>query len=359
MPSTYFSNRHAWTIEAELIRASILQCGGHLAEVSLKDGVGINPLWIQSRPTIDSDTYDPAIHGQLYGHGPEARLLSGLAGHNLCFPFWGNPTPTEIAAGMTYHGETNIRRWHCIQELPGETTLEVQLPESAMTLQRRFRCEGHVLHIESQATNLSSWDRPFGWCEHVTMGPPFVEAGLIRFDASLSRGFVTADADGPSFPWPEGMNPQLGPRRFDLTGFSPLRHNNLVNSFLVEPPREWGFFTAFHPRFALIFGYVFPRSEFPWLNVWENNDERSQARGMEFSNTPHHGTMKTLIRSHEVWDVPAYEWLDARSTVSKRFMAFLHPVPPDFRGTADVRVLGDALEIEELGTARTFRVPVS
>jgi hypothetical protein len=359
MPSTYFSDRNAWTIETELLRASILQCGGHLAEIILKDEGGLNPLWIQSRPTIDSDTYDPAIHNQLYGDGPEARLLSGLAGHNLCFPFWGNPTPTEIAAGMTYHGETNIRRWHCIQELPGEIILEVQLPESAMTLQRRFRCGGHALHVESQATNLSSWDRPIGWCEHVTMGPPFVEAGLTRFDASLTRGFVTGNAEGPRLHWPEGLNPQLGVHHLDLTGFSTVRHNNLVNSFLVEPSREWGFFTAFHPRFAMLFGYVFPRREFPWLNVWENNDERSQARGMEFSNTPHHGTMKTLISSREVWGVPAYEWLNARSTVRKYFIAFLHPVPGDFRGTADLRVLEEAIEIDELGTDRTFRVPVS
>jgi hypothetical protein len=359
MPTSCFSGRNAWTVETDSLRASILQCGGHLAELILKDGKGISPLWIQAQPTIDSDAYDPAIHGEFYGRAPESRLLSGLAGHNLCFPFWGDPTPTEFAAGMTFHGETNILRWHCVQELHGEITLQVQLPESGLMLQRSFRCGGHALHIETRASNLSTWDRPFGWCEHVTMGVPFVEAGLTRFDASLTRGFVTGDAAGASFHWPEGINPQVGSGRFDLTGFSPFRHKNLVNSFLVEPGRDWGFFTAFHPQFAMVFGYVFRRCEFPWLNVWENNDDRSQARGMEFSNTPHHGTMKALINSREVWGIPAYEWLGARSTVSKQFIAFLHPVPNDFRGTADVRVLGDVLEIEEFGTARTFTLPVT
>jgi hypothetical protein len=359
MPQTYFSHRRAWTVETELLRMTVLQCGGHLAEIVLKDANHVNPLWVQSRPTIDSDSYDPAIHGQLYGKTPEARLLSGLAGHNLCFPFWGNPSSSEVAAGMTFHGETNIRRWQLANESCDGITLEVQLPESATKLQRQFRCRGHALHIDSHAVNLSSWDRPFGWCEHVTMGPPFVEGGFTRFDASLDRGFVTGDFGGPNLTWPEGLNPQLEPRRFDLSTFSEAPHKDLVNSFLVDPSRHRGFFTAFHPHFALLFGYVFRRFEFPWLNVWENNDEQLKTRGMEFSNTPHHGTMKALISSREIWGVPAYEWLDARSTITKRFIAFLHPVPHDFRGTADIRVLKDVLEVAERGTTRMFEVPIS
>jgi hypothetical protein len=359
MPATRFFDRAAWTVESEFLRLTILQCGGHLAEIVLKDGHQINPLWVQSRPTIDSDAYDPAIHGSIYGHSAESRLLSGLAGHNLCFPFWGNPTPPEFAAGMTYHGETNICRWNSVHESRDELTLEVQLPESTMKVQRRLRCRGHTVHIDSRASNLTSWDRAFGWCEHVTLGPPFVQAGFTRFDASLTNGFVTGDAKGRRLVWPEGFNPQMGPHCFDLTVFSPLPHKDLVNSFLVEQSREWGFFTAFHPRFAMVFGYAFPRCEFPWLNVWENNDERWQARGMEFSNTPQHGTMKALISSPEVGGVPSYEWLNARSTVSKRFIAFMHPVPPDFQGTADLRMLANALEVVERGTDRVFRVPVA
>ena len=83
--------------------------------------------------------------------------------------------------------------------------------------------------------------------------------------------------------------------------------------------------------------------------MWESNDERIQARAMEFSNTPHHGTMKTLIRAPHLWDVPAYEWLNALSTVRKRFIVFLHPVSSEYRGTADIRVTPDTLEIIERG----------
>jgi hypothetical protein len=116
MPATSYLGRSAWQLESECLRASVLESGGHFAELVLKSGAEVNPLWTQSRPTIDSDSYDPLIHGGLYGTAPESRLLSGLAGHNLCFPFWGNPSPAEVIAGMTFHGETNIRRWRLTRE---------------------------------------------------------------------------------------------------------------------------------------------------------------------------------------------------------------------------------------------------
>lgn len=358
MPATCFHGRASWTIETDSLRLTLLQSGGHLAEIVLKEDATVNPLWVPSRPTIDPETYDPEIHGTIYGRNPESRLLSGLAGHNLCFPFWGNPSPSEFAAGMTFHGESNIRRWQLIEECPGEITIEVALLESVTKMRRRFRAQGHALHCESEALNLSTWDRPFGWCEHVTMGPPFVESDVVRFDAALGKGFVTGDSLGPHFAWPEGLSGCSEVPDFDLTWFSETAHGDMVNSFLVEPNRDWAYFTVFHKGFGLLFGYVYPRADYPWLNVWECNNEKMKARGMEFSNTPHHGTMKTLISMPNMWDVPTYEWLDARSTVRKRFTAFLHPVPMDYRGTADIQVGPYAFEVIERDTGRLFRVPV-
>jgi len=358
MPATSFSGRPAWQLESELLRVSVLECGGHLAEIVLKSSNEINPLWIQSRPTIDSDSYDPATHGSIYGTGPESRLLSGLAGHNLCFPFWGNPSQAEVSAGMTFHGETNIRRWRLVEESADSLILEVYLPDSAVIMQRHIRCKGYALHVEGWARSTTNWDRPFAWCEHVTLGPPFLDSGSTRFHASLGQGFVTGDSGGQAFDWPAGLSTSPELRRFDLSRFAAIPHRDLVNSFLVDSKRDWGYFTAFNPQCPLLFGYVFRRAEFPWLNVWENNEEQLQTRGMEFSNTPHHGTMKTLIRSPELWSVPTYEWLDARSTVAKRFFAFLYPIASDFHGAADIRVADDLLEILEQESTRIFRVPI-
>jgi hypothetical protein len=358
MPVSAYLGRPAWKLESKELRVSILQCGGHIGEITLKSGNEVNPLWVPPIPTIDSDQYDPAIHGTIYGTNAEARLLSGLVGHNLCFPYWGDPSEAEAAAGMTFHGETNIRRWSLLEETPERLSLEVHLLESTLTFRRNMSLKGSVIHVESIATNDSSWDRPFGWCEHVTFGPPFLQSDVTRFDASAGKGFVTGHPEEKSFDWPTGKLGAQADIAFDLHTFDPIRHSDLVNSYLLQHEGPWGWFTAFHRRYSLLIGYLFRREHYPWLNVWENNDQHRVTRGMEFSNTPHHGTMKALIKSAEMWGARTYEWLDAKSTVKKNFTAFVLHIPADFGGTQDIQVSSREIEIFEAGSGRKFQVAI-
>src|SRR5260370_537670 len=106
-----FHDRDSWVVETPALRVSILQSGGHVAEIFLKGGAEVSPLWVQKRPTIDADKYNPSEHEKFYGGGAGARLMAGLIGHNVCFPFWGNPSDAEYKAGMTFHGETGVTRW--------------------------------------------------------------------------------------------------------------------------------------------------------------------------------------------------------------------------------------------------------
>lgn len=326
----------------------MLEWGAHVGEIVLKDADAVNPLWIQALATIEPDQYVPAKHESMYGGGPAARLSSGIMGHSLCFPFWGNPSDAEYAAGMTYHGETGITRWTRGTDGAGTLTLSAQLPESGTRFTRTLRVAGQVVWFDETAANERAWDRPVGWCEHVTLGPPFLERGATVIDASATRG----EAYGREFIWPEGADPN---------GPVDLRHVRaqgpvLVNHFLVEPGREWGFFAAFHPGKRLLFGYAFPRADFPWLNVWEANDPKVLTRGMEFSNTPVHGTMRALVQTPRKLGVPAFEWLDAKGKLRKRFCAFSVRVPEDYMGVADIVVYGEELTIVEKGTGRTLLV---
>ncbi len=78
---------------------------------SKKGADAANPLWVQKRAAIDAETYNPSRHEKLYAGGSGSRQMSGLAGHNLCFPYWGDPSDAEARAGMTYHGEDGVVRW--------------------------------------------------------------------------------------------------------------------------------------------------------------------------------------------------------------------------------------------------------
>src|SRR4051794_3053288 len=90
-----FQNRDSWVVETPVLRVSLMQSGGHVAEIVLKGAGEVNPLWVQNRPTIEAEQYDPAKHEKLYGGSAGSRLMAGLVGHNLCFPFWGDPSPAE------------------------------------------------------------------------------------------------------------------------------------------------------------------------------------------------------------------------------------------------------------------------
>jgi len=327
MAQKWFHNRECWTIENADIRVTVIKSGGHIAALVLKNGPELNPLWVQDRPTIDSERYDPAMHGATYGTGPEARLLCGLLGHNLCFPYWGDPSGAEHNAGMTYHGETNVVRWEEVQCSGDSLVVTALLPESRLRFTRTLQCSGQSVLCESVAENLSAWDRPVGWCEHVTFGPPFLEPGVTRFEASVTRGFRTGGNSDDAFSWPEGR----GTIPCDLSLCSRIQHSQLVNSFLVDPVQEVGRFAATHPGHGLAVEYEFRRQEFPWLNVWENYEGQLLTRGMEFSNTPVHGTMKRLMQTPTIWGNPVYDWLDAKSKLVKRFKATIKRVPESSR----------------------------
>src|SRR6266849_5753424 len=99
---TPYRNRRAATIENAALRVTVLEEGGHIAEVFDK-ATGVNPLWTPPWPSIEPSTYDRARHPE-DGDGADARLLAGIMGHNLCLDIFGGPSADEAAAGLSVHG---------------------------------------------------------------------------------------------------------------------------------------------------------------------------------------------------------------------------------------------------------------
>ena len=100
--STLFRGRRAAAIENDHVRVTVLEEGGHLAEV-LDKRSGVNPLWIPPWPSLEPSAYDPATD-RVYGASGESQLLAGIMGHNLCLDLFGGPSPEEEAAGLRPHG---------------------------------------------------------------------------------------------------------------------------------------------------------------------------------------------------------------------------------------------------------------
>jgi hypothetical protein len=345
-----FHGRETWVVDTADLRVSLMQSGGHVAEIILKGLGELSPLWVQGRSTIDAWDYNPARDAQRYGGGPSARLMSGLVGHNVCFPFWGDPSPAEFKAGMTYHGETGVVQWKLISSKDDTMVVVADLPDSNTRFSRTLHIAGQIAYFEETAENLSGWDRPVGWCEHVTLGPPFLEKSTTVIDASVTRGRTNGDASGKEFKWPSGM----AEAKIDLRTVRPMANTGFVNNFLVDPERRLGFFTAVNPARRLLIGYIFPRRDFPWLNIWEENNSEMLTRGMEFSDTPTHGTMRELVKAPTLFGTPAYEWLDGKGRLTKKYAAFSARTPEGYKGVREVRIAGSKLEIVERDTGRVI-----
>ncbi len=179
-----YRDRRAATIEKDALRVIALREGGHIAAIEHKAS-GVNPLWTPPWPSIEPSSYDATAHRQ-FGSGSDARLLAGIMGHNLCLDLFGGPSDEEAAAGIPAHGEASIAPFEISAE--GSTlSMRATLTVAQMLVERRIRLDRSAVRIQETVTNLAGVDRPIGWTEHVTLGPPFLQKGATEFRSSATR----------------------------------------------------------------------------------------------------------------------------------------------------------------------------
>jgi hypothetical protein len=330
-PDHVHRGRRAATIENDRIRVTVLVEGGHIAEVFDK-AAGVNPLWTPPWTSIEPSAYDPAVHDTVYGSGPDARLLAGIMGHNLCLDIFGGPSDDEAAAGATAHGDASIARFD-VAHAGDELVMRALLPLAQIQFERRIALQGSAVHVRERVTSRCGFDRPIGWTQHVTLGPPFLENGTTSFRASATRSqvfespFGVADylEQGAVFDWPRAPRADGGVA--DLRLFSGSRSSSAYTAHVMDGHDRAAYFVAFSPRFQLAFGYVWRPSDFPWMGIWEENRSRTRtpwngdtlARGMEFGVSPFPETRRAMVERGRLLGVPAYRWLPANASVDAEY----------------------------------------
>src|SRR6185295_14045036 len=102
---------------------------------------------------------------------------------------FGGPSDAEAAAGLTPHGEASVVRYEL--SVAGKImTVAADLPRAGLCVTREIALEDRVVKIRESVENLTACDRPIGWTQHVTLGPPFLEKGRTEFRASATRSKV-------------------------------------------------------------------------------------------------------------------------------------------------------------------------
>jgi hypothetical protein len=311
---------------------TVTQEGGHVAEITEKRS-GVNPLWIPPWPSIEPSTYSAAKNPE-YGNSAEAKLLSGIMGHNLCLDVFGGPSAEEAAAGIDPHGEASVAPYE-ISEMEGALRMRATFLLAEIRFERRIELHGANVRFLETVENIAGTDRPIGWTQHVTLGPPFLERGATQFRASgaqsavLAGDFTTADylQPGAEFKWPNAPRKDGG--TCDLRVYNSADVSGAYTAHLMSPDHEHAFFTAYSPSLNVAIGYTWKQADFPWLGIWEENCSRANApwngktmtRGMEFGVSPFPESRRQMVERGKTFGVPGFRWLPAKGRLKAEYWA--------------------------------------
>jgi hypothetical protein len=360
-------SRPGYRLIAPWGHVSVLVGGGHICELNLNECDGLNPLWRPQWKTIDPYKYDAARHARTYGRLPDGRLLAGIAGHNLSFDYFGPPSREETAAGHSTHGEAPSMRWR-FKNPPGASSATLHcgalLPQAQIKFERKLLIDvrNPVIYCEETALNLSTFDRPISWNEHVTFGPPFVKPDVTLFDMPATRAKTCPSSystrplvkTNAEFIWPIAPGAHGG--RLNLRTV-PKKKFEHYTAQLLDPKLKLAFIAACNPRAGLLVIYLFCRADFPWVGSWVERFHQSHApwngkafcRGLEFSTTPFAIPRRETVEQNRMFGESVYRWLPAKSETKVRYMILLFRVPDDFGGVKSVTVASGKATVIERG----------
>jgi hypothetical protein len=213
------------------------------------------------------------------------------------------------------------------------------LPEAQLAFERRLELDGRTVRVRERVTNRTATDRPIGWTQHVTIGPPFLEHGRTQLRASARRGRVFEGTFGPAdylaagaeFDWP--LAPRATGGSVDLRTYSSAPASSAYTAQQMDPARADAFVVVFSPTAQLAFGCGWRRDDFPWLGLWEENRARPAAPwnsravtwGLEFGVSPFPETRRQMIERGPLFDTPTVRWIPARQTVEVEYWLMLLP----------------------------------
>jgi hypothetical protein len=379
---TKWNGREAYTIHNDLVQMVTLPGGGHIAEFQFLPSTGLpvlSPLWVPPWKSIEPYQYRAEKHAATYGPSNEGKLLSGIAGHNICLDYFGPPSEEEAAQGLSTHGEAPSAKWQKtkLRATANEAslTLAVPLPVAGLRFSRQIRLlRGEsVAYFEETVVNEKKADHFFHWTQHVTLSPPFLGHDTSRIAISATRGRTFSGgyggnellASGRDFHWP--FAPSRSGESIDLSLPFAQKGLGFLVSVLLNPRRQVQYIAALNQPHGLLMGYCFRRSDFPWVAIWEENmartnapwNGRAQTRGLEFGSTPSPVTRREAFAVAPLFGTPTFTTVPAKGKAVAKYLSFLAHVPEDFGGVRDIQVANNEILIQGSGRRSSLHLPAA
>ena len=379
---TKWQSREAYALSNGLIQMVNLTGGGHIAELRFAEGSGLptlNPLWTPPWKSMEPFQYSSRSHAKRYGPLTEGKLLSGIAGHNICLDYFGPPSEAEAAQGMSTHGEAPSLKWRKSSEsLRGgqlSVGLSLRLPEAGLEFSREIamRAGESVVYLQETVTNQRKLDHFFHWTQHVTLGPPFVSPESTRVVMSATKGMTSTEAYGDQallamgkeFHWPTA--PARAGGEVDLSRCLIRKGFGVVASLLADPSRDLQYVGALNIRDRLLIAYCFRRADFPWVTIWEENcsreappwNGRTETRGLEFGSAPLPVTRREAFARGPLLGAPTFSTVPARGRLTARYCAFLAYLPEGFSDVGNISLGKDEIVVHGKEFDQMVSVPAS
>jgi len=379
---TPWNGREAYTLHNDLVQMVTLPGGGHIAEFQFLESTGLpvlNPLWVPPWKSMEPYQYRAEKDAAVYGPVNEGKLLSGIAGHNICLDYFGPPSEEEAAQGQSTHGEAPSAKWQKskLHATSNEVSLAlaVRLPVAGLRFSReiRLRRGETVAYIAETVFNEKKADHFFHWTQHVTLSPPFLGNDTSLIAISATRGKTSAGgyggnellASGRNFHWP--FAPGRNGKSIDLTRPFARPGLGFVVSILLNPRRQVQYIAALNLPNRLLLGYCFRGSDFPWVAIWEENQSRpdvpwngiTQTRGLEFGSTPSPVTRREAFAVSPLFNTPTFSIVPAKGKTAANYLSFLAQVPEDFGVVRDIQVAKGEILVQGSGRRSSLQVPAA
>ncbi len=325
-------------VEQAFIRLSNARCelimalnGGALIDFHLVNNP-VNPLsWKLSPGKMPPNNQDGAV----------------FQGHFLCTGRWGSPTQGEMAAGIPHNGDLSNTRWAVKAYDITATRMVNQSEREGLHVERELLLspDQAIAKVTETFTNTLAIGRVNNIVQHSTLGRPFLTPSVV-INTNATRGFMQhlsfPDPEKYEYVWPLGIIDSSF-HTIDMRQSSTAL--NYVSTHVFHDSLGW--VTAYHPAENILFGYIWKTSDYPWLNIWHQQENgKPVAKGLEFGTTGI-GRPYTELLGEECFfhGNPSYFFHDAKQNLKKSYYMFLISTSPDFQEVDEIRVKEDQLVV--------------
>jgi hypothetical protein len=261
-------------------------------------------------------------------------------GHFLSVGRWGKPTPGEAKAGMPYHGEPASNWWTKEDSKnPLEVTMSCDAPLDGLTIKRQVSLSpsAPLFKVTETIENNLPTRKITTIVQNVFFASPFYDTNLT-LNSNATYGYnQTLPVPYPytyEYKWPKAFIDTLKISFMDLQKFS--NTFRYISSHIFSDSIGW--ITAFNPKSKLLFGYVWRTEEYPWLHILNDiGYGKPSLRGIAFGTTglgekyPYEQQLATTFHM-----VRNFDYIDAKSFITKSWYCFLVNLTSDYIQTRDV-----------------------